>query len=175
MVDVDGASWRISSAGTRSYAATLDPATVRAAADLGIDVSDHQSRPLDRHMLDDDGADLVLTMARSHLPEIVAIAPEAWPRTFTLKELARRASTSAPPAPDEGFARWRERMATGRQAREMLRPDPLDDVADPYGLPGRHHERMVADVASAVDRLVRAGPWAAVPRTDAAASAPRSA
>ena len=40
----------------------------------------------------------------------------------------------------------------------MIRPDPLDDVADPYGLPGATttHGRRVGE---RVDRLVRSGPW----------------
>ena len=45
-------------------------------------------------------------------PAIVALDPSAWPRTFTLKELARRAGQAAPAsAADGGFLAWRARVA----------------------------------------------------------------
>ena len=154
------------SAGTGQYTAPLDRNTIAAAADIGIDVSTHRPRPLDRRMLGTDGADLVLTMARAHLPAVTGLDPSAWPRTFTLKELARRAVASDPPVRDEGFVGWRRRMADGRSAAAMLSPDPADDVADPYGLPMAEHVAMVAEVASTIDQLIRWGPW--TPRGDAA-------
>ncbi len=157
--DVEGDGWSIASAGTGRYAAGLDPNTIRAAADVGIDVSAHRPRLLDRDILADDGADLVLTMTRGHLPDVVALDPTAWPRTFTLKELARRADSLEPPTATEGFSGWLARMAAGRQARAMMTGNADDDVADPYGLPMRRHVEMVAEVTHAVDRLTRRGPW----------------
>lgn len=157
--DADGIEWTVASAGTGQYSASLDPSTVAAADGAGIDIRGHRSRVLDRDILTRDGADLVLTMTRGHLPAVVALDPGAWTRTFTLKELARRADTEAPPAPDEGFAGWLARMAAGRQARLMMNADPLDDVADPYGMPKRHHVDMVAEVSHEIDRLIKAGPW----------------
>jgi protein-tyrosine phosphatase len=160
--DVDGVDWAVTSAGTGQYDAVVDPNTLSAAADVGIDVGTHRARRITRGILDDDGADLVLTMTRSHLPTVVALDPAAWSRTFTLKELARRASTLEPPTTTEGFSGWRARMAAGRQARELLDPDPADDVADPHGMPRRHHVAMVAEVAHEIDRLVTNGPWSVV-------------
>lgn len=157
----DDDCWVVTSAGTGQYTADVDRATIRAAADAGLDIKGHRPRVLDPNILADDGADLVLTLARSHLPAIVAVDPTAWPRTFTLKELARRATQAGEPDPGENFGAWRERMATGRLAREMLLPDPADDVADPYGLPRRHHDAMVAEVGAEIQRLVRSGPWCA--------------
>lgn len=157
--DSNGIEWTVTSAGTGQYSASLDPSTVAAAAGAGIDISGHRSRVLDRDILAADGADLVLTMTRGHLPAVVTLDPGAWTRTFTLKELARRANTEIPPNPEEGFSGWLARMAAGRQAREMMRADPLDDVADPYGMPKRHHLDMVAEVSHEVDRLIKAGPW----------------
>jgi protein-tyrosine phosphatase len=167
--DVDGETWVATSAGTGQYTAPLDRNTIAAAADIGIDVSTHRPRALDRQMLGADGAELVLTMARAHLPAVTGLDPSAWPRTFTLKELARRAVASDPPERDEGFIGWRTRMADGRSAAAMLSPDPADDVADPYGLPLPEHVAMIAEVAAAIDQLIRWGPW--TPRADAAESA----
>lgn len=164
--DVDGHDWAVSSAGTGEYRAELDSGTVKAAAAVGVDLSTHRSRVVDREVLAVDGADLVITMARAHLPVVVGLDPAAWSRTFTLKDLARRANELPPPSETEGFGGWLTRMGAGRQARDMLKPDPADDVDDPYGLPLRHHEAMIAEVAHEIDNLVRWGPWAARPDAD---------
>ena len=130
---------------------------------MGIDVSDHRPRVLNRDILAGDGADLVLTMTRAHLPDVVGLDAAAWPRTFTLKELARRANSYEPPSTVEGFSGWLARMAEGRLARDMLHGDPFDDVADPYGLPKRHHVHMIAEVAHQVELLMQCGPWGVTP------------
>lgn len=155
----DGRGWVVTSAGTGRYQAQLDPGTVAAAKEVGIDLSDHVSRTIDRPTIATDGADLIVTMAREHLRDVVGLDPGAWPRTFTLKELARRAVSVEPPRDGETFEQWRRRVAEGRQASAMLKPDPADDVSDPYGRPGRFHQQMVAEVAQAVDQLIAAGPW----------------
>jgi protein-tyrosine-phosphatase len=157
--DIDGESWVATSAGTGRYQVEMDEYTVAAAAEVGIDISAHRPRLLDRNVLRSDGVDLVLTLARIHLPSVVGLDTRAWPRTFTLKELARRAAVNGPPTPAEGFVGWRDRMADGRTAASMMQPDAEDDVADPYGLPRPHHVKMVAEVSEAVDRLLRHGPW----------------
>jgi protein-tyrosine phosphatase len=155
--DVDGHEWVVRSAGTADVRAPLDRNTVAALQALGLDLTGHTPRVLTREVLAGDGADLVLTMTREHLRHVVALDPTAWPRTFTLKELARRAGDVAP-ATDGGFVAWRERLAAGRRAADLMTPDPADDVADPYGAPRREHERMLEDVTRALgwlDDLVR--------------------
>lgn len=159
VVDIDGETWVVTSAGTGQHTAELDRNTVAAADDIGINLRTHKSRWLNREILSTDGADLVVAMARRHLPTIVELDPAAWPRTFTLKELARRAFALDAPTPAEGFAGWLGRMAAERQARDVLKPDPRDDIADPYGLPKRHHVTMVAEVQQEVERLLKWGPW----------------
>ena len=157
--DIDGEAWVAASAGTGRYQAQVDRNTIAAASELGIDVTTHQPRLLDREVLETDGADLVLTLDRAHLRDVVALDIRAWPRTFTLKELARRAALQDPPTQLEGFVGWRDRMADGRTAASMMQPDPDDDVADPHGLPRPHHVKMVAEVNEAVQRLLRSGVW----------------
>ena len=157
--DLDGESWVATSAGTGQYDAEPDCQTVSAASKIGIDISAHRPRLIDRDVLGHDGADLVVTLARAHLLRVVAIDRRAWPRTFTLKELARRASTFGPPTSAEGFSGWRRRMADDRTAAAMMAPDADDDVADPYGLPRPHHLKMVAEVSDTVDRLLGCGLW----------------
>lgn len=145
--DVDGHEWVVRSAGTADLRAAMDRNTIAAAQAVGLDISDHASRHLTRDILATDGADLVLTMTREHLRHVVAMNPSAWPRTFTLKELARRSSMLAPPsAEDGGFPAWLARVGAGRRAADLMKPDPQDDIADPYGAPRREHDLMVGDL-----------------------------
>jgi hypothetical protein len=88
------------------------------------------------------------------LRAVATLVPEAWPRTFTLKEFARRSSVSGPPQPGEAVPAWIERLGAGRKAADLPRADPADDIADPYGLARRHYEAMVEEVREAVDVLV---------------------
>ena len=157
-VDSEGHDWVVHSAGTSITDAAIDPNTRRAAALFGFDLGDHVARTLDASILAVEGRDLVLTMTREHVREVVALDPGAWPRTFTLKEIVRRASsTSAERAEDPAV--WLHRLAAGRRAADMVRPDPIDDIEDPYGHPLREHRDMMATVDELADRLVRLGPW----------------
>ncbi|MEJ7719990.1 MAG: hypothetical protein WKF58_05875 [Ilumatobacteraceae bacterium] len=140
-MDTDGDAWVVSSAGTAEIEPSVDRFTVAAAARAGVDVSGHRRRTLTGDLLGTDGADLILTMTRAHLRHVAVLDPSAWTRTFTLLELARRASASAPASDDEPFAAWLGRMGAHRRASEMMRPDLPDDVADPYGGPASEHER----------------------------------
>jgi protein-tyrosine phosphatase len=155
----DGSSWHVSSAGTSPVRAPLDPNTIAAAAAIGIDVAGHASRHLDAEVLRNDGTDLVLTMTRAQLREVVGLDLSWWPRTFTLKELARRAECAAPAAPGEPVEAWLARLAGDRRAASLMRPDPADDVADPYGLARRAHDETIHELDALVTTLVAHGPW----------------
>ncbi len=41
----------------------------------------------------------------------------------------------------------------------MIVADPLDDLADPHGLPRPAHVAMIDETSALVDQLVRFGPW----------------
>lgn len=164
LVDVDGERWAVRSAGCAPTGAAMDRHTIAAADAFSIDLAGHTARTLDVETLATDGADLVLTMTRQHLRAVVGVDPKTWRRTFTLKELVRRAAAGSPATEVEGFEGWLRRMAAGRRAAELMMPDPDDDVADPYGRPRRQHDTMVSEVSALVDRLVRVGPWRAVDR-----------
>jgi len=161
-VDADGERWVVTSAGTADVIAPLDRNTLFVAAAAGLDLTDHRPRPLTAEIVATDGPDLVLGMAREHVRDAVVLDPTAWPRTFTLKELVRRAHDAAPPAPGETFEHWLARLSYGRTPEALLGADPLDDVDDPYGLARRHHRQMLGEVTLLVDQLVTLGPWALV-------------
>src|SRR5262245_45150403 len=97
-VDADGEPWVVTSAGIADVVAPLDPNTVAVAAAAGLDLTDHRPRRLTADIVATDGADLILGMAREHVRHVAALDPTVWLRTFTLKELVRRAEEAAPPA-----------------------------------------------------------------------------
>lgn len=99
----------------------------------GIDVRGHRSR---RVTADDiAAADLILGLAREHVRHAVVLAPESWPRAFTLRELLRRTLQASARMPDESLDGWLARAASGRSRRDLLGGGPDDDVPDPYGGP----------------------------------------
>ena len=99
-------------------------------------------------------ADLVLGMARQHVREAVVLAPDAWPRTFTLKELVRRGTTIGPRKDGEPLEAWLGRAHIGRTTSSLMGASPDDDIDDPIGKPKAAYQRMVDELDDLVDRLV---------------------
>jgi protein-tyrosine-phosphatase len=132
--------------------------TVTAARELWFDLAIHESTPLDATTV--AHADLVVGMTRAHAREIIVIEPAAVWRTFTFKELVRRAEAS--PRLREPFPDWLYRLASERDPDELLGSSPDDDVADPIGQPLAVFRRTLTELDDLSDRLVRVA-W---PRTD---------
>ena len=149
---------RVRSAGTWGGRQSVSAYTMRASAAIGVDLSDHRSRQLTAELIATDGADLIVAMTRQHLREVVALDQAAWPRTFTLKDLARRAV--AVPSDVGGLEAWREALGTGRRAADLMTPSPDDDIDDPYGGPFATHGLMVAEVDALIADVVRHFPRA---------------
>jgi protein-tyrosine phosphatase len=123
----------VRSAGLLGEGEPPPPEVVTAMARHGLDVSAHRSRrvtPADLHR-----ADLTLTMTRENLRQVVVLAPAAWPRAFTLRELVRRGAAIGPRRPGEALADWLARAADGRRRAALLGDCADDDVADPMGRP----------------------------------------
>jgi protein-tyrosine phosphatase len=144
----------VRSAGTHGGSLPVHRHTLDAASTLGVDLSDHVSRALTAEMLDTEGADLVIAMTREHLRHAVAMQPTAWPRTFTLKELVRRASTAGLALGDD-VADWTGELATGRRTADLISAHPDDDVADPYGGAARGHVAMAHELEALCAELAR--------------------
>jgi protein-tyrosine phosphatase len=149
-----GRSVVVRSAGTHGGSLPVHRHTLDAASTLGVDLSDHVSRALTAELLDSDGADLVIAMTREHLRHAVALQPAAWTRTFTLKELVRRASLGGVALSDD-VAAWTGALAAGRRAADLISADPSDDVADPYGGAARGHVAMVNELDALCVELAR--------------------
>ncbi|MEW6476068.1 MAG: low molecular weight phosphatase family protein [Actinomycetota bacterium] len=122
-------------------------------ADRGIDTSGHRSRKLRAEIVTD--ADIVIGMARSHVREAVALAPDVWTRAFTLKEIVRRGEERGGRAPGEPVEDWLARLHAGRRLPDLLGESGADDVADPIGGPLKSYERTAAELDDLTARLAR--------------------
>ena len=128
------------------------PQVTAVLAKRGIALPDGPSRQLLHGDL--QRADLVLGMERGHVRHSVLLEPEAWPRTFTLKELVRRGAELGPRPQVESPGAWLARAHEGRDRPDLLGDSPLDDVADPYGGPSSAYKAAVTEIEDLVDRLV---------------------
>jgi protein-tyrosine-phosphatase len=118
----------------------------------GLTPPDHASRVVSAADL--GAADLVLCMERAHVREAVVLDGTAWPKTFTLKELVRRASTTAPRGPRETGAEWLTRVHADRDRGDLLGSSSVDDVADPFGKRLSAYEATAAELVGLAARLI---------------------
>jgi protein-tyrosine phosphatase len=129
-------------------------------APFGVDLADHRSIQV---TLDDLSlADVVVTMTRQHLRELVLQLPDVWVRAFTLPELVRRGEAAGPRQAGQTIAEWFGDVHRGRRRQDMVGTERHDDVSDPYGGPDAGYQRMAVELADLMDRLAillwQAGP-----------------
>jgi len=151
-LDALGVDAAVASAGELPGDVAASPGSVKAMAARGLDLDAHRSRCVTPDAIRD--ADLVLAMGRRHLRHAVSLVPEAFPRTFTVKELARRGAAIGPRRLDEPFEDWVAAVHDGRVASSLLGDDPRDDVADPIGGPQRLYDATAEEISDLVDQLV---------------------
>ena len=140
-----GIAVQVSSAGLMQGGAPATGDAVAVLSDLGIDISGHVSRRLDREMLTQ--ADLVVTMTRDHLREAVLTEPSAFPRIFTLRELVRHLDQN----PGADLAA----LNVGRSTSDYHGTVPEDDVKDPIGQSKRVYAATAADLDTLLTTLVK--------------------
>jgi protein-tyrosine phosphatase len=131
---------------------TGQPASSHALTALsarGIDHSAHRSRIMDAGIL--ESADLVVAMTREHLREAAVTNPARFERTFTLKELVRRAAEAGSRPQGQDLGEWLDKLAAGRDRQNLLGED---DVADPYGSDRESYERTCREIEGLIDRFV---------------------
>jgi protein-tyrosine-phosphatase len=146
-----GVDAHVHSAGLRFDGEPASANGVDVIAGRGMDISDHRSRMVTRELIEQ--ADLVIAMAREHVREAVLLCPDAWSRTFTLKELARRGGEVGTRF-DEPLATWLNRLHLGRTRAELLGESPTDDVADPIGTGKESYERTATELDQLLDRVL---------------------
>jgi protein-tyrosine-phosphatase len=151
---------RLTSAGIRAVVGSgMNPLSADVLRDLGGDPAGFVARQLTDEQI--RSADLVLTMTRAQRQEVLAGAPRALARTFTLREAADLlvllgdvelpGGSVAEPAAAlvAAMARSRSRRATGH----------AEDIADPFGRPFEAHREAGAAITQALgpvlERLAR--------------------
>jgi protein-tyrosine phosphatase len=140
------------SAGLLEPGAPLPPETVRVLARYGIEGRGHRSRQVTPELITD--TTLVVGMERSHVRAVSVLDAAAWHRTFTLKELVRRATGAVPRPFGETLPEWASRLGGDRAPGDMLGESAADDIADPMGLPYPEHARTAIVIEELVERLV---------------------
>lgn len=139
------------SAGLRPGGERLDNAVLKVLRRRGFRLRAYRSTALTPQLLSD--ADLVLGMASEHVQEIVRMAPERWPRVFTLKELIRRSDAIGGRRPEETFDGWLARVHTGRTMSDLKDFSPRDDISDPVGRSLADYEDMADKIEAVTKRL----------------------
>ena len=89
-----GATATVASAGLLGAGQPPPAEVVTVLADRGLHVAGYRSRQL--AAADLAAADLVLGLSREHVRHCAVLRPDAWPRTFTLRELVRRGAQAKP-------------------------------------------------------------------------------
>jgi protein-tyrosine phosphatase len=149
---VRGIQATTASAGLLEGGAPLPEETVHVLARYAVDGRKRLSAQVTRELVAE--STLVVGMERSHVREIALLDPTAWHRTFTLRELVRRASAAGPRQDGESMLDWAERIAADRDPADMLGSSEADDIVDPIGAPYAEHERTAMIILELVDRLV---------------------
>jgi protein-tyrosine-phosphatase len=141
----------VSSGGLMVAGTPMPPIGVSLMAERGIDLSSHVSAQVTEHSL--AAADIVLGMTREHVREVVAISPDAWPKTFTLKDFVRRAEGHTR-GRHQRVADWLDSVGAERERYDVLGADPEDDVRDPFRQRSRVWDRVIREVDELVTRVV---------------------
>ena len=141
----------VSSAGLLYDGEPASPPGVEVLRARGVDISGHLSRIMQPEHL--AAADLIVAMGRKHAREAVVMDRSVLSRTFTLKELVRRA-TELPPMVGQSTDDYLTELTAGRAARELLGDSDDDDIVDPIGKPIRAYERTAEELDTLIDRMV---------------------
>jgi protein-tyrosine phosphatase len=130
------------------------PEAIEVAAERGVDVAHLRSAPIEPEAI--DRADLILTMAAEHRDEVLHIAPDAEPKTFTLKELARLLGRLPDPPGDADRDSARARIAEAHRLRSGPDAPPArdEDVSDPLGMGLETYRAKAWEIEEHVDALV---------------------
>jgi protein-tyrosine phosphatase len=147
-----GVDATVTSAGELPGGAPASGGSVRMMAARGLDLVPHVSRMAS---IDDlRRADLILAMARRHLRFAVGLVPDAFSRTFTAKELARRGAAVGPRRRGQSLSDWLATVHEGRTTSALLGDDRADDVADPIGKPDPEYAVTARELETLLDTIV---------------------
>lgn len=142
---------RVSSAGTLRDGMAAAEEVVELMGKRGIDVQAHRSRVLSHELL--SSSDLVLGMTRDHVREAALMDFDCFSRSFTLKEIVRRATVVGARRADEPIDSWIKRVGEGREPRDYLFAED-DDIEDPMGRRFAFFKRTATEIEGLTTALV---------------------
>ena len=142
----------ITSAGFVTEDRPASPPAVELLSGRGLDLRAHRSQRVTVGHLGDP--DLILCMERMHVREVAVLDRDAFERTFTLPDLARRAEAHGPRRDGEGVRDWLRRIGAGRRPADVLGVAPEDEVPDPYGRPAAAYRRTAETLDELLDVVV---------------------
>ena len=147
-----GAEVDITSAGFVTADRPSPPEILELLTARGLDGSAHRSRRIAAGEL--RVHDLILCMERSHVREVAVLDRDAFERTFTLPELARRARAHGPRGDLEDVRLYLRRIGGDRRPVDVLGVDDADEVADPYGRSAAAYRRAADEIDRLLDVVV---------------------
>lgn len=137
---LDTSVYEVGSAGVRGFRNTpMDPAAAEQAVRFGADPQYFRSRALTPDMV--TVSQLVLTATREHRSSVLAVAPTALKRTFTLLEFAQLAEHYPTDSLDELIT-----LAT-RNRSSVKRPI---DISDPFRQGELVHQQIAERILDGV-------------------------
>lgn len=143
---------RIASAGTHAVVGSaMHPDSALVLRGYGAEAGDFRARQLAAAMVAE--ADLTLTMTRNHRRDVLALAPRALARTFTLREAADllRLLDDEVELPGDGLPdRARSLVKELASARSRRQSGAADDVRDPIRHPIEVHEQAGEAIVAAL-------------------------
>lgn len=140
---------RLTSAGVMAPGQPATPRTVKVLAERGFDASEHRSRQIGPWLA---ASDLIVTMTFEQLRAVVANDATLWPRTFALRQLARRSASARPRLADQNPSDWVAQLHEGRTVRDTVGEVALD-VDDPTGHSMRRHRELAEEFDVVFHRL----------------------
>ena len=138
------------SAGLIEGGRSMPPAGVEVASEWGFDLAAHVSRRVDTRRL--RGWDVILTMTREHVRELVAADAELWPRVFTLPQFVRWLDDHRP-SRHVLLGEWIDMAGADRPRSEMIGASAQDDIEDPVDKPPEAWRDLVAELTWEIDRI----------------------
>lgn len=149
-----GSRVTVASGGLKFTGERMPPRGVSMMARYGADLSGHIGIPVTERSISE--ADIIIGMTREHVREIVAMSPDAWSKTFTLKEFVRRAERVGARHRHQRVSDWLVNVGADREARHVLGADSDDDIIDPFGRRRSVWKHVIADMDELVRKMIPA-------------------
>jgi protein-tyrosine-phosphatase len=153
----DAAAARLISAGTRAVVGSaMHPDSALVLRGYGAEPGDFRAQQLVETLAAE--ADLTLTMTRAHRRAVLALAPRALARTFTLREAADLLALLDDDLEPTGRGlgeRARGLVKAMADARSRRAGTDGDDVPDPIGCPVEAHEEAGELIVTALLPILR--------------------